>query len=116
MAVSPSAVAASISAALGAPPTEKLSRENHLFWKIQVLPTIRGAQVMGLLDGSDLAPPKTVEVEDEEKKKINVPNQAYAVWLARDQTVMSYLVKSLDSDLLAQVIGHEHAHQVWSTI
>jgi hypothetical protein len=93
---SSSSATASLTAALGAPLTEKLSRENNLFWKTQVLLALRGAQVMGLLDGSNLAPPKTMEIDDEEKKTIIVPSQAYAVWLARDQTVMSYLLKSLD--------------------
>jgi hypothetical protein len=63
------AVAASLTAVLGAPPMDKLSRDNHLFWKTQVLPALRGAQVMELFDGSDSAPPKTVETEDADKKK-----------------------------------------------
>ncbi|XP_071685030.1 uncharacterized protein [Lolium perenne] len=117
MASSSSAVAAAnLASALGSPPTEKLTRQNHLFWKAQVLPALRGAQVMGLLDGSDSAPPKTISSEDSEKNMISIPNDAYAVWLARDQTVLSYLVKGLDVDLLSHVIGLESTHQVWSTI
>jgi hypothetical protein len=111
-----SAAAANLTAVLGAPLTDKQSRDNHLFWKMQVLPALRGAQVLELLDGTDAAPPKTMEVEDTDNKKVQVPNPAYAIWLARDQTLMSYLVKSLDTDLLAQVIGLEHAHEIWSTI
>ncbi|KAK1606029.1 hypothetical protein QYE76_029702 [Lolium multiflorum] len=68
------AAAANLSTALGAPPSEKLSRDNHLFWKTQVLPALRGAQVMELLNGTDLAPPKTVEIEDRDGKKAQVPN------------------------------------------
>jgi hypothetical protein len=101
---------------LGSPPSEKLSRDNHLFWKTQVLSEFHCAQAMGLLDGSDPAPPETKEIEDKDKKKIQVPSRAYAVWFARDQALMSYLVKSLDQDLLAQMIGLQHAHQIWSTI
>jgi hypothetical protein len=115
---SPTATAAAVSllAALGSPPSEKLSRDNHLFWKTQVLLALHCAQVMGLLDGSDSAPPETEEIEDTDKKKIQIPNQAYAVWFARDQALMSYLVKSLDQDLLAQMIGLTQAHQICSTI
>ncbi|KAK1667743.1 hypothetical protein QYE76_055902 [Lolium multiflorum] len=117
MASSSSASAmASLGSALGAPPTEKLTRDNHLFWKTQVLPALRGAQVIGLLDGSDKAPAKYLEVEDAEKVKKQVPNDAYDVWLARDQTVMSYLVKGMSADLLAQVVGLEHASEVWATV
>jgi hypothetical protein len=107
---------ASLASALGSPPLEKLSRDNHLFWKAQVLPALRGAQVMGLLDGSNPAPPKTIEAEDENKKPITIPNPIYGAWLARDQTVLSFLMKSLNSDILAQVLGLEHAHEVWKTI
>jgi hypothetical protein len=32
--------------------TEKLTRENYLLWKAQVLPAIRGARLIGYLDGS----------------------------------------------------------------
>jgi hypothetical protein len=66
------------------PPTEKLSLDNHLFWKTQILLALRCAWVMGLLDGSDHASPKTLKVEDEEKKKVMVSNQAYGIWLPRD--------------------------------
>jgi hypothetical protein len=55
-------------------------------------------------------------VEDSDSKKVEVPNSAYGVWLARDQAVMSFLVKGLDQDLLSQVVGLEHASDVWSTI
>jgi hypothetical protein len=108
--------AASLIAALGSPPSEKLSRDNHLFWKTQVLPAFHCVQAMGLLDGTDSAPPATEEIEDTDKNKIQVPSRAYAVWFARDQALMSYLVKSLDQDLLAQMIGLTHSHQIWSTI
>jgi hypothetical protein len=113
---SSSSVVASLTAALRAPPIEKFSQESHIFWKTQFFPSLRVVQVMGLLDGFDLIPPKTMEVEDEEKIKITIPSQAYAVWLARDQNVMSCLVKSIDLDLLSQAVSLEHEHEVWTTI
>jgi hypothetical protein len=112
---SASAIAA-LASALGSPPPEKLSRNNHLFWKTQVLLALRSAQVMGLLDGSDVAPAKTMEVEDKDNKKMIVPNPDYTSWLAWDQTVLGYLTKSLNQDLLAQVVDLEHASEVWLTI
>ena len=52
---------------LGAPPSEKLARGNFILWKTQVLPALRGAQVTGLLDNSDAAPPKMVEITKADK-------------------------------------------------
>jgi hypothetical protein len=71
---------------------------------------------MGLLGGSDPAPPKTLEVEDEAQKKITIPNPAYGVWISRDQQVVSYLLKTLSPDILADVLGSEHAAEIWKTL
>jgi hypothetical protein len=71
---------------------------------------------MELLDGSDKAPAKTLEVEDENKKKIIVPNPAYGAWIKRDQQVVSYLLKTLSPDVQADVLGLEHAAEIWQTI
>jgi hypothetical protein len=38
--------------AIGHPVTERLAKTNYPLWKIQVLPTIRGAQLIGYIDGS----------------------------------------------------------------
>ena len=107
---------AHMAAALGDPPSDKLNQDNFLFWKAQVLPTLRGAQVTGLLDGSEVKPEKTLEVEDEEKKKKTVPNPAYTAWIARDQQVVSFLLKSMTKDVLAHVLELETAEEIWAAI
>ena len=101
---------------LGAPPTEKLARGNYLLWKAQVLPALRGAQVTGLLDGSDAAPPKTVEIAKADKTTAIEPNPLYGPWIAKDQQVLSYLLNSLTPEILAQVIGKESTLDVWTTL
>jgi hypothetical protein len=61
---------------LGAPPSEKLTRSNYPIWWAQILPAIRGAQLVGLLDGTDAAPAKTLSQAptDKEKEPKDVPN------------------------------------------
>ena len=54
---------------------------------------------MGLLDGSDSAPAKTLEVEAE-STRTTVSNPAYEAWIERDQQVVSYLTKSIRMFLL----------------
>ena len=97
---------------IGAPPATKLTRENFLYWQAQVLPTLRGARVMGLLEGTDLAPPEKLQVEDENKKPVTISNPAYETWIARDQQVVSYLVNSLSEDVLPHVFDLHHAVDV----
>ena len=78
-----------------------------MFWKTLVLPPIR-AQSFGLLDGTDPAS----EVEDDDKKKITIPNPAYTAWVARDQTVLGFLVNSLSPEIMAHVIGLQTSTEV----
>lgn len=48
---------------LGSPPSDKLTRTNYPVWRSQVLPPIRGAQLVGFLDGTDVAPEKLLVIE-----------------------------------------------------
>jgi hypothetical protein len=68
---------------------------------------------MGLLDGSDEAPPKTGEAKDSNKGKIQVSNPAYVTWIARDQLVMRWLLNSLSPDVLSHVLGVDSTASAW---
>ena len=101
---------------LGSPPSEKLARGNFILWKTQVLPALRGAQVTGLLDNSDAAPPKMVEVTKADKTTAQEPNPLYGPWIAKDQQVLSYLLNSMSPEILAQVVGRDSTFELWTTI
>jgi hypothetical protein len=66
-----------LASTLGNLPSQKLTRNNYLF-------SLCGAMVLGLLNGSNSALAKTLEVENSAKKNTTVLNPAYAAWLARD--------------------------------
>ena len=101
---------------LGPPPAEKLTKGSYLLWKAQVMPGLRGAQVTGLLDGSDAAPPTTVEQQQSDKTTVAVPNPLYAPWLSKDQRVLSYLMNSLSKEVLTQFVGKENTYDLWTGI
>jgi hypothetical protein len=69
--------------------SERLARDNYRLWRTQVLPAIRVTQLEWFIDGSEITPVKTLEVE-ENPKKITVPNPEYVVWRVRDQLVKSW--------------------------
>ena len=50
---------------LGTPPSNKLTRANYSLWQPQVLPSIRGARLVGLLDGTEAKPPMMLVVAAE---------------------------------------------------
>jgi hypothetical protein len=84
-------------------------------WKALVVPALRGARVLKLVEGSDKAPAETIEV-DTDGVKSEVDNPAYDVWIARDQQVLRYLLSCLSSDMLSHVLGLETSAEVWKTI
>jgi hypothetical protein len=61
---SSSASATVLAAALGAPPAQLLTRDNALVWKALVVPALRGARVLDLVEGSEDAPVEKLETED----------------------------------------------------
>jgi hypothetical protein len=73
---------------------------------------------MGLLDGSDAAPAKTMIVAnmDKTKEPTTVPNPEYGAWVARDQFVLHYLVNPLSREILIHVLRIEHAAGMWSAV
>ena len=77
------------------------------------MPTLRGARVLGFVDGKEKAPPETIDTE-KDGKTTSEPNPAYDTWLTRDQQVLSYLLSTLSPEILAQAVGLEHAADVWN--
>lgn len=54
---------------LGPQVTEKLTKDNNVLWKVQVLPPIRGAQLLGILEGSVKVPSEFLEIVKDDKSK-----------------------------------------------
>jgi hypothetical protein len=93
---------------LGSPLSEKLTRENYLFWSAQTMPWLHGTLILSSLDGTDVAPPCTIDTEDTNQKPITMRNPFCEAWLAHDQHVLGVLTRSTCKELLAQVLGLEH--------
>jgi hypothetical protein len=74
-----------LAATLGTPPSQPLTRENALVWKTLVIPALRGARVLDLVEGKDKAPDEFVSTEDANNKKVVIVNPDYEAWISRDQ-------------------------------
>jgi hypothetical protein len=62
--------------------SEKLTRDNFLVWRAQVLPAIRGARLFGLLDGSVAEPPTMITIKKADNSEEQEENPAYVQWIA----------------------------------
>jgi hypothetical protein len=70
---------------LDQPISEKLTRENFLLWKAHVIPTVRGAQLFGYLDGTVVEPEKTDVA-------------THAAWVVQDQPVLGFINASRERE------------------
>lgn len=95
--------------------TEKLTRQNHAMWSVQVLATIRGVRLERFINGKTVTPEE--EVDDKvDDKVVRVSNPAYEEWFALDQQVLGFLFSSLSSNILSQVATAKAAAQAWQAI
>jgi hypothetical protein len=110
-----SSSATSFPSAFSIPISEKLTKANYSLWRKQVLPAICAAQLEDLLTGHEATPAKTVSVTVG-NKEAQQPNPAYAKWVARDQSVLGYLLSSLTREALLHVTTCTTAADVWRTL
>lgn len=64
----------------------KLTHDNYLSWKAQLLPYLRGQQLLGYIDGTNQCHPKII-ARSTEAGYVQVPNLSYAIWIQQDQIV-----------------------------
>lgn len=98
------------------PVSEKLTRGNFLVWRAQVLPAVRGARLVGLLDGSYVQPTLVLTVKKADGTEEEKENPAYVQWIAQDQQVLSYLLSSVTNEILVQVSSLENTSEVWRAV
>ena len=74
-------------------------------WKLQVLPAIQGAQLIGFIDGSSPAPSEEIATGTDRKK---APNPAYSAWLGQTTQEQDFVTFLKESNLTAaQIAGGE---------
>jgi hypothetical protein len=74
---------------LGQPISEKLTRENFILWKAQIVPIMCGAQLFSFLDGTTVEPMRT--------------DASHGAWVTQDQQVLGFINASLSRE----VLGHD---------
>uniref|UniRef100_A0A2N9FGA9 Retrotransposon Copia-like N-terminal domain-containing protein n=1 Tax=Fagus sylvatica TaxID=28930 RepID=A0A2N9FGA9_FAGSY len=78
--------------------TIKLTRENYLLWKPQVVPYLRGQHLFKFVDGSHLSPPSVIIAQSSGATTILV-NPEFTQWQLQDQIVLSALISSFSKKL-----------------
>jgi hypothetical protein len=82
--------------------SEKLTKNNHELWKMQVLTIIRGVSLEGYLTGDTSPPASTIRVKNpDDKEETDVPNLDMQTWKVTDQQLLGFLLSSMTRDVLS---------------
>jgi hypothetical protein len=92
--------------------TIKLTRDNYLLWKAQIIPYLRGQHLYGFIDGTKPAPASSLAVQDSGPTAA-LPNPDFYIWHTQDQMILSALISSLSETVLAHVVKCHTSHDVW---
>lgn len=90
----------------------QLDESNLLLWKFQIETAIKGYGLEDYVHGTLITPPRFVTDKDGKL----VSNQDFISHQRQDSLVSSWLLSTLSSNLLPQLIGCKSANEIWSTI
>ena len=106
----------------------KLTNNNFLFWRTQVVPFLRGHELLGFVDGSNPCPPATLPVVAVVPPASNPtagessailpaqPNPLHATWVRQDQAVLSMLISSLSPEVMHLAVGCPTSQALWQSL
>lgn len=80
--------------------TIRLSPSNYLLWKSQLTPILTHQNLLGHVDGTSVAPPTEVLVDNKTS-----PNPTFVAWLAADLCAVIILHASLTEEAFSKIVG-----------
>jgi hypothetical protein len=84
-----------------------LNQNNYLLWKSQVLPLLRGFDLISFIDGYGSTSSPMISTNG-----VSVNNPAFAKWYQQDQLILAWLFSSISAPMLAQVLHAETSQQL----
>ncbi|KAK6158153.1 hypothetical protein DH2020_005467 [Rehmannia glutinosa] len=91
--------------------TVKLTDNNYLLWKMQILTCVRGCGLLGFLTGKIQPPEKfLINTETQEAKS----NREYEIYLRQDQLLASWILSTLSKSILVLAVGLDSASEIWN--
>ncbi|WKA05617.1 hypothetical protein VitviT2T_023576 [Vitis vinifera] len=92
----------------------KLTPRNYLAWKTQFNPLLNYQNLTGFVDGSTVAPSKTIK--DFSTPPTEISNPEYETWYKKDQMFHSWILSSLSEEIFPYVIRLSSSYEVWQAL
>ncbi|XP_073368004.1 uncharacterized protein [Aegilops tauschii subsp. strangulata] len=96
--------------------TVKLSADNYLLWRAQVLPLMRSHYLEGYVDGTLPCPPAMVPVPSAAGGSVMVSNPAHRRWIAQDQAILGAIQSSQTPSVAGMVVFAATSRDAWATL
>ncbi|KAL5815035.1 hypothetical protein ACOSQ4_025676 [Xanthoceras sorbifolium] len=107
---------ASISKALNFNLSVKLTRDNYVYWRAQILPAIRALALEEFINGSRLCPAKYVVASSAEGVRESVINEDFEAWCRADQLLLCWLMSTISESLIGEVTDCLSSLEFWRVI
>ena len=88
----------------------KLTKENFLLWRTQLLLVLASYDLMDLLDQD----PQPLSYTDKDDKVC--PNPVYKTWFKNDKIVLSIITLSLSESCLPRLVAKSTTKEAWMAI
>ncbi|KAF3778514.1 hypothetical protein EJ110_NYTH43364 [Nymphaea thermarum] len=92
----------------------KLTHNNFLLWKTQILALIESQDMEGFLTGSIAAPPSHI-VDPADPQQL-ASNPKFESWRRSDRLIKRWITGTLSETVLGLVIGLNSSQEIWSTL
>lgn len=94
----------------------KLTQNNFMLWKSQVISSIRANKLEVFTYGSHVCPPRFFTSTGSNQTTITTPNLEYQIWKKQEHILLSWLLSSLSEWVLGIVVDCSTSYDVWTTL
>jgi hypothetical protein len=99
--------------------TIRLTVDNYLYWRTQVVPLLRSNLIYGFVDG--MLPCPTEEIPNpaapaDATAPPTIDNPMYSAWHQQDQSILSAIVSSLTEGVIGMVMLATTSREAWETL
>ncbi|KAK9184805.1 hypothetical protein WN943_025156 [Citrus x changshan-huyou] len=103
-------------------PRLKLDQNNFIMWRTQILTSIKGNGLEGFINGDRECPEQFLSYGNNNGAEVLTEfgsrsiNPEFVAWMKTDQLLLSWMMSSIQQNLLATVIDSTTSKQLWETL
>ncbi|KAK1614057.1 hypothetical protein QYE76_019574 [Lolium multiflorum] len=98
--------------------TVKLSPENYLLWRAQVLPVIKSHLLLGYVNDRLPCPAQLIPnpKAGDAGASAEIPNPAYQAWMQQDQAILSFILFNASEGVVGMLMTTITSREAWTTL